>query len=45
MSDLLTVIGDRSDMLKKERQFAKEIIAEENHEKRISKKQHTTEKL
>ncbi|VDI42709.1 Hypothetical predicted protein [Mytilus galloprovincialis] len=40
-----TTKGDRRDILKKERQFAKEIIAEENHEKRISKKQHTTEKL
>ncbi|XP_063400113.1 transient receptor potential cation channel subfamily M member 2-like [Mytilus trossulus] len=40
-----TTTGDRSDMLKKERQFAKVIIVEENHENRISKKQHTTNKL
>ncbi|CAC5385424.1 unnamed protein product [Mytilus coruscus] len=40
-----TAKGDRSDMLKKQRQFAKEIIAEEKHEGKMSKKQRTKDKL
>ncbi|XP_071121139.1 transient receptor potential cation channel subfamily M member-like 2 isoform X2 [Mytilus edulis] len=35
---------DNKDMLKKQQQFAKEIIAEERHQKKILKKQRKTEK-
>ncbi|CAC5377166.1 unnamed protein product [Mytilus coruscus] len=39
-----TTKGDMSNMLNKQRQFAKEIIAEEKHERRILRKQRTKEK-